>query len=313
MTGKLPYTQQSNACRAHLLCFTLRKWAPALFQVTPDGHINLAQAQQWPQSRQTFGAVRGCSAAEQGSGHAKNNDVSECISPHVQNRNEELRQNYTQKQNGRRTSLSDSLQTSSTLATAAMCPRCDSNATQRSAMSIRARSSSRMTPSHTVTYRRDSRWVRPTLQSKAASSTESYHSLEGALRRQTAPLTPKAPPQPVGHHLNSHTYSAPPPAKAHAHGILPAPPLLAERFSGFKPNFRSFWCIAKSFRRGRQPRRAYKRLAVPAGRLKRTHAAENPEAAVRRAGAGAAACAGILRPGRERRELPRSSEGPVRG
>lgn len=94
--------------------------------------------------------------------------------------------------------------------------------------------------------------------------------------------------------------------------MLPAPPVLAECFSGFKPNFRSFWCIAKSFRRDRQPRRAYKRLAVPAGRLRKTYAAENPEAAVRRAAVGAAACAGIPRPGRERTELPRGSEGRVR-
>lgn len=97
------------------------------------------------------------------------------------------------------------------------------NATQRSAMSIRAWSSSRMTPSHTVTYRRDSRWVGPTLLSKAASSTESYRSLEGALRRQTAPLLPKAPPQPVGHHLNSHTYSAPPQPRRMRTAFCPLP------------------------------------------------------------------------------------------
>lgn len=138
MTGKLPPTQQSNACRALLPCFTLRKWAPALSQVTPEGHVNSAQAQQWPQSRQSFGAVRRCSPAEQGSGHAKNKDVSECISPHVQNRYEGLRQNFTQNQNGKRTSLSDSLQTSSTLATAAICPRCDGNATRSSAARCRS-------------------------------------------------------------------------------------------------------------------------------------------------------------------------------
>lgn len=136
--GKLPYTQQNNACRPCLLHFTLRKWAPALSQVTPGDHIHSAQAQQWPQSRQTFGMVRVGPPAGKGSGHAKNKDVPECISPHIQNWNEELRQNFAQKPNGKRRSLSGSLQTSSTLATAEICPRCDGNAMQHSAVSIRA-------------------------------------------------------------------------------------------------------------------------------------------------------------------------------
>lgn len=136
--GKLPYTQQNNACRPCLLHFTLRKWAPALSQVTPGDHVNSAQAQQWPQSRQTFGMVRVGPPAGKGSGHAKNKDVSECISPHIQNWNEEPRQNFAQKPNGKRRSLSGSLQTSSMLATAEICPRCDGNAMQHSAVSIRA-------------------------------------------------------------------------------------------------------------------------------------------------------------------------------